>query len=150
MWLQEWSSDEATEAVRGVLERTTDIDAISAGNDQLANAAIGLLSERCMAGDVAVVGQDADLLSCQRVVEGLQLMTVYKPIGKLASRAAGLAVAMAKGELPKPDRYMQNGSGVAVPSYIEAPIAVFSHNMDETVIKDGFHSSDDVYRNVSH
>ncbi len=97
LWLDEWSSDEATEKVRKVLERTTDIDAISAGNDQLANAAISLLAERRMAGDVAVVGQDADLLSCQRVIEGLQLMSVYKPIAKLAEKAATLALALAQG-----------------------------------------------------
>lgn len=148
LWLEEWSSDEATEKVRAVLERTTDIDAISAGNDQLANAAIRLLAERRMAGDVAVVGQDADLLSCQRVVEGIQLMTVYKPIGTLAVRAASLAVSLARGEEPVPDRYVENGSGEPVPYFVEAPIAVFKHNMDNTVIKDGFHSSSDVYRNV--
>ncbi|MBL7007030.1 MAG: substrate-binding domain-containing protein, partial [Spirochaetia bacterium] len=91
IWLQEWSSDEATEKILEVLNRTTDIDAISAGNDQIANAAIRLLAERRLAGSIAVVGQDADLLSCQRVIEGLQLMTVYKPIEKLASRAAELA-----------------------------------------------------------
>lgn len=148
IWLQEWSFDEASNAVHEVLQQTTEIDAISAGNDQLANAAIGLLAERRMAGEVAVVGQDADLLSCQRVVEGLQLMTVYKPIEKLASRAAELAVSLAHGRLPKPDLLLQNGSGREIPSYIESPIAVYADNMQETVIKDGFHSYTDVYRNV--
>lgn len=149
IWLQEWSFDEASEAVREVLERSTDIDAISAGNDQLANAAIGQLAERRMAGDVAVVGQDADLLSCQRVIEGLQLMTVYKPIEKLASRAAKLAVDIVQGSMPEPDRYISNGSGEDIPYFVEIPIAVFKENMDDTIIRDGFHSADDVYRNAS-
>ncbi len=35
-----------------------------------------------------------------------------------------------------------------IPSYIEKPIAVFKSNMDDTIIKDGFHSAEDVYRNV--
>jgi len=99
-----------------------------------------------MAGEVAVVGQDADLLSCQRVVEGLQLMTVYKPIQKLASRAASLAIDLAEGEAPEPERYMENGSGEPVPYYLETPVAVYKHNMDNTIIKDGFHSAADVYR----
>lgn len=146
LWLQEWSSDEASDAVLKVLERTTDIDAISAGNDQLANAAIGRLAERRMAGTVAVVGQDADLLSCQRIVEGLQLMTVYKPIGRLAVRAAELAVSMAEGVTPEPDRYEQNGSGTEIPAYIESPVAVTAENMEQTIIKDGFHSYQDIYR----
>ena len=149
LWLEEWSSDEATVKIREVLERTTDIQAISAANDQLANAAIQLLAERRMAGSVAVVGQDADLLSCQRVVEGLQLMTVYKPIERLASRAAKIAVEIAQGRMPEPDRHMDNGSGVPVPFYMEPPQAVFASNMRETVIRDGFHAESDVYRNVA-
>lgn len=146
IWLEQWSSDEASARIQEVLERTVDIDAISAGNDQLANAAIQLLAERRMAGEVAVVGQDADLLSCQRVLEGLQLMTVYKPIAKLATRAAEVAVALADGEPPPPDRLVENGSGQEIPYYVEMPVAVFKHNMEETVIRDGFHSREDVYR----
>ena len=36
---------------------------------------------------VLVVGQDADLEACQRIVEGTQVMTVYKLMEKLAQRA---------------------------------------------------------------
>lgn len=148
IWLQEWSFDEALEKIGAVFERTTDFDAISCGNDQIAAAAIQLLSERRLAGKVAVVGQDADLISCQRVVEGTQLMTVYKPLAKLATRAARLAVAIAnKVDFPH-DVLKENGSGALIPSYIEAPIAVGKDNIDETVIRDGFHSAEDVYRNV--
>ena len=146
IWLEAWSSDEARARIGEVLERTTEIDAISAANDQIANAAIQLLSERRMAGEVAVVGQDADLLSTQRVVEGLQLMTVYKPIHRLATRAAELAVAIAEGNTPEPDRYVTNNSGSEIPYYVEEPQAVYRHNMDETIIRDGFHSAEDVYR----
>jgi D-xylose transport system substrate-binding protein len=149
IWLEAWSSDEARERIGDVLERTTDIDAISAANDQIANAAIQLLSERRMAGEVAVVGQDADLLSTQRVVEGLQLMTVYKPIHRLATRAVEIAVAIAAGDAPEPDRYTTNDSGTDIPFYVEEPQAVFSWNMDDTIIRDGFHSAEDVYRTIN-
>jgi D-xylose transport system substrate-binding protein len=148
IWLEEWSFDEALEKIGAFLERSTDIDAISCGNDQIANAAIQLLSERRMAGRVAVVGQDADLINCQRVVEGTQLMTVYKPIGKLASRAARLAMAIVEKTAFPYDTLMDNKSGEAIASYIETPVAVYKRNMDETVVKDGFHSQEDVYRNV--
>lgn len=148
IWLEAWSSDEAREKIGAVLDRTTDIDAISAANDQIANAAIQLLSERRLAGGVAVVGQDADLLSTQRVVEGLQLMTVYKPIQNLATRAAQLAVAIANGDPPPPDRMVTNDSGKEIPYYVEEPVAVYKSNMDQTIIRDGFHSAEDVYRTV--
>ncbi len=147
LWLEEWSFDEALARIGSVLDRTTDIDAISCGNDQIATAAIQQLSERRLAGKVAVVGQDADLINCQRVVEGTQLMTVYKPIAKLASRAAELAVSIARGKSIPNDTLLDNKSGAAIPSYIEKPIAVQKSNMDRTVIMDSFHSWEDVYRN---
>jgi D-xylose transport system substrate-binding protein len=77
-------------------------------------------------------------------------MTVYKPIQKLATRAAGLAITLARNEPFAYDTVMDNKSGTMIPSFIEKPTAVFKHNMDETIIKDGFHSATDVYRNVLH
>jgi D-xylose transport system substrate-binding protein len=148
IWLDEWSSDEALEKIGKVLERTTDIDAISCANDQIASAAIQLLSEYRLAGKVAVVGQDADTSACQKIVEGTQLMTVYKPIAHLAERAAEVAVAIAKGKAPEPDLVVDNRSGAMIPYYMEVPKAIFKGNMDKTVISDGFHSAEDVYRNV--
>ncbi|MDR2052215.1 MAG: substrate-binding domain-containing protein [Treponema sp.] len=147
IWLEEWSFDEALEKIRSILEETAAFDAIACGNDAIAQAAIQLLSERRMAGKIAVVGQDAELISCQYIVEGIQLMTVYKPIGKLAVRAAELTMAIAENRTIPYDILLDNGSGVRIPSYIEAPIAVFRDNMD-IVIRDGFHSREDVYRNV--
>ena len=147
IWLEEWSADEALEKIGLIFEQDLDWDAIACGNDAIANAAIQLLSERRRAGEVAVVGQDAELISCQRIVEGIQLMTVYKPIGKLAPRAARLALAMIRKEDLPPDMMLENGSGVLIPSYIEKPVAVFADNID-VVIRDGFHSREDVYRNV--
>jgi D-xylose transport system substrate-binding protein len=148
IWLDEWSFDEALVKIDEVFEKTTNFDAISCGNDQIASAAIQLLSERRLAGKVAVVGQDADLISCQRVVEGIQLMTVYKPIAKLAVRAARLAMAIATHKKFTFDNLQDNASGVMIPSCIEPPTAVYKWNMDETIINDGFHSAEDVYRNV--
>ncbi|MDR1957367.1 MAG: substrate-binding domain-containing protein [Treponema sp.] len=144
-WLEEWSFDEALEKIASVFEETLDIDAISCGNDQIAGAAVQLLSERRMAGTVAVVGQDAELISCQHIVEGAQLMTVYKPIGRLAAQAAQLAMAVAAGETLEPDTFLDNQSGIPIPSYIETPIPVFKDTM-EVIIKDGFHSYEDIYR----
>ena len=148
IWLDHWSFDEAQQKIGQVLERTRDIQAIAAGNDQVAEAAIRLLSERQLAGKVAVVGQDADLINCQRIMEGAQLMTVYKPIHLLASRAAELAVDMARKTMTAPERYLDNQSGKEIPYFVETPVAVFREDMDSTVIRDGFHSREDVYRSV--
>jgi D-xylose transport system substrate-binding protein len=147
IWLEEWSFDEALETIGAIFEETTDFDAIVCGNDNIANAAIQLLSERRLAGEVTVIGQDAELISCQRLVEGTQLMTVYKPIGNLAARAARVAMAMAEGQSLPYDALVDNGSGTPVPTYIEKSIAIYKDNID-VVIRDGFHSYEDIYRNI--
>ena len=153
IWLDEWSFDEALEKIGMIFDETTDFDAISCGNDGIAGAAIQLLSERRLAGKIAVVGQDADLSACQRIVEGTQLMTVYKPLGKIGVRAATLAVAIAKKardketEIPVPDIMIDNYSGIKIPAYLEKITSIYKNNIDD-VILDGFHSREDVYRNV--
>jgi len=148
IWLEHWSYDEALVEIGKVLDRTEDIQAISAANDLIAQAAIRLLSERQLAGKVAVVGQDADLVACQSIVEGTQLMTVYKPIQKLAARAAGLAVSMAKNDIPEADKFIDNNSEKQIPFFVESPIPVYRENLDTTILSDGFHSREDVYRNA--
>jgi D-xylose transport system substrate-binding protein len=145
IWLDFWSFDEARQKIGKVFEKTTNITAISCANDLLAGAAVSLLAELRLAGKVYVVGQDADLLACQRVVEGLQLMTVYKPLPALATRAAKLAVLLARKKLPEPDQYFDNRSGVKIPFFVEIPTAVYKEQMQATVIQDGFHSKEDVY-----
>ena len=63
----------------------------NASNDGTAGGAIQALKEAGLAGKVAVTGQDADLVACQRILAGTQSMTVYKPVHHLARRAAELA-----------------------------------------------------------
>jgi D-xylose transport system substrate-binding protein len=69
-------------------------------------------------------------------------------LSKLATRAAELAVALAEGRTLPPDTLLDNGSVAQIPSYIEKSIAVYKDNMD-IVIRDGFHSREDVYRTIT-
>ncbi|MDR2471691.1 MAG: substrate-binding domain-containing protein [Treponema sp.] len=153
LWLEEWSSDEALEKIGAVFEETVQFDAIMGGNDAIAGAAIRLLAERRLAGKVAVVGQDAELSACQRLVEGTQLMTVYKPIGNLGVLAAGLAAAIVRrnrGEevpLPPPSAMVDNHSGTPVPAWLETSTPIYRGGIGG-VIRDGFHSREDIYRNA--
>ena len=64
------------------------------GNDDLASQAFRALAENRLAGKVVLVGQDADLSGCQRIVEGTQTMTVYKSVEQLAQTAAEFAAAL--------------------------------------------------------
>lgn len=121
-------------------------DGIMAGNDNIAGHAIRALSEKRLAGSVCVVGQDADLDACQRIVEGTQCMTVYKPVEKLARRAAELSVALAKGGSIDVKEVISDGS-FSVPYERLEPVAVTKENMDE-VITGKYHEESDIYLNV--
>ncbi|MCR5591591.1 MAG: substrate-binding domain-containing protein [Lachnospiraceae bacterium] len=121
-------------------------DAIMCGNDNLAAHAIRALIEHRLGGKVCVVGQDADLEACQRIVEGTQYMTVYKPVEKLAIKAAERAVDMANG-IPLGLKYTFNDGTYDVPYEKLKPIAVTKANMDE-VITGKYHQKNEIYLNV--
>ena len=130
-----------------------EIDAVMCGNDGLAGYVIRSLSERQLAGEVVVVGQDADLEACQRIVEGTQSMTVYKPINDLAKEAAECTVKLARGEqivgdVLEASDVKENEDGQEVPYYGLEPVAVTAANMDDVIIASGFHSREEVYLNV--
>ncbi len=142
-----WLAEIGFSQVSNYLDHGGEADAFMCGNDDIASQVIRALSERRMAGEVCVVGQDADLGACQRVVEGTQAMTVYKPVEKLARRAAECAVTLARGEELKTAGTFFDGTQ-EVPYIGLEPIAVTAANMD-VIIEDGFHLREDIYLNVS-
>jgi D-xylose transport system substrate-binding protein len=146
-WIDDWRSESSHEFVSKILNSGEKVDAIIAANDQLAEGAITALSENRLAGEVFVTGQDAELGACQRIVEGTQGCTVYKPISILAEGAAEIAVKMAEGRDIGLNYTMSNGE-YNVPCRIYKPILVTKENIDETVIKDGFFTAEQVYRHV--
>lgn len=146
-WLAELAFDEMNEG----LEQSKDIVGVMCGNDDLASQAIRALAENRMAGDVPVVAQDAELSACQRIVEGTQTMTVFKPVEELAKKAAELSVALIKGETlsggPQDCNVISDGT-YDIPCYYIEPVAVTAENMDEVIISSGFHQAEDVYLNI--
>lgn len=146
---ENWRAEAAADYIYGHPDKVAQADAIMCGNDDLATQAVRALSERRLAGDILVVGQDADLAACQRIVEGTQLMTVFKPVEKLATRAAREAVALAKGEKLAGDDVTEMKSGEGTVPYIGLkPVSVNRNNIDEVIIGSGFHLKEDVYLNV--
>ena len=144
-----WRAEEAAAYIFAHPQIIAQADAIMCGNDDLATQAVRALAETRQAGDILVVGQDADLAACQRIVEGTQAMTVYKPVERLATRAAEVAVALANGEPLTGDDITFIDSGEYKIPYIGLePISVNRDNIDEVIIGSGFHLKEDVYLNV--
>ncbi len=144
-----WRAELAAAYVYDHVDVVSEADAIMCGNDNLASQVVHALAEKRLAGDILVVGQDADLEACQRIVEGTQVMTVYKPVEKLAQRAAECAVMLARGEEITGDdvSIMDNGS-YQIPYVGLLPVSVTEKNINDVIINSGFHLKEDVYLNV--
>ena len=144
-----WKAEEAGNYVYQNMDKVLLSDAIMCGNDDLASRVVHALAEKRLAGKILVVGQDADLEACQRIVEGTQLMTVYKPIEKLAQKAAQSAVMLAQGEAIEEESLSGYDDGSGTVPYLKIdPVSVNESNINEVIIKSGFHLKEDVYLNV--
>jgi D-xylose transport system substrate-binding protein len=147
-WAEDWNPDSAYKYTQSLLNKGKKFNAVIAANDSLASAVIEALSEWRLAGKVPVVGHDADLSGCQRIVEGTQLMTVYKPIRKLAYRAADLAFALALEKTVKTNAAPTFNGKYMIPSEIIPPVAIDKTSID-LIIKDGYHTRESIYLNIS-
>ena len=143
-YASEWKGEEAFNYLSENPEKADRADAVMCGNDSLAGQAVRYYSEKRRAGRIPIVGQDADLDACQRVVDGTQTMTVYKSIDVLAKKAAESAVSLAKGNSVAGTTQIENGR-YNVPCVNIAPIMVTKDNMDTVIIDGGFHLREDVY-----
>lgn len=145
IWLSDWSSEEAETAFSKALTVTGRPDGVIAANDMLAESLIRVLSRRSFLDGTLVTGMDADLAACQRVVEGTQTMTVYKPIAPLAMSAAQYAVKLARHESLDITQFISDGE-YQVPFVKLQPVAVDRFNMKDVIVKEGFHRLEEIYR----
>jgi len=145
-WAEGWIRETAYSFVSEQISTNGEnIKAIICGNDSLAWGAIDALSEAQMAEQVQVVGQDADLVACQRIVTGKQALTVYKPIKNLVEKTVEVCLQLVNGEEIKSETIINDGT-YDVPYIVIGVQAVTKENIDDTVIKDGFHLYEDVYQ----
>ena len=127
-----WLAELAAEYVYEHMDVVIKADAIMCGNDDIASRVVPALAEKQLAGKIMVVGQDADLEACQRIVEGTQLMTVYKPVERLAQRAAECAVILAQDEEIKGDDVTMLDNGSFLVPYVGLdPVSVTKEKINE-------------------
>ena len=144
---REWKAEEALNITENALTQTNNnIQAVVASNDGTAGGAIRAIEEQNLTGKVIVTGQDAELAACQRIAEGKQTMTVYKPIKPLAYAAVDAAMKLAHGERVETHDTVDNGK--PIPAILIPPVSVDRSNMADTVIRDGYHKLEEVYANV--
>lgn len=145
-WATDWKPEEAKKIVNAAIAaKGANFDVVLASNDGTAGGAIQALLEEGLAGKVLVTGQDADLAACQRIAKGTQSMTIYKPLKLLAEKGAELAVKLAKRQPIVARDEIDNGA-VKVPSVFLEVKVVTKENLEDTVIADGLHRKEAVFR----
>ena len=93
-----------------------------------------------------ITGGDSEAAAIQRILTGEQYSTIYLAIKQQAETSAQIAVAAAQGkDAPADvvDAKVDNGAK-QVPSVLLSPIAVTKDNINDTVIKDGFLTVDEI------
>jgi D-xylose transport system substrate-binding protein len=139
----DWDNQKALTIFEQMLQSTkNNIQAVLAANDGLANSVISAETSHKVPY-APVTGQDATSEGIQHILAGQQCMTVYKAVKKEADAAANVAIALAKGQTPNAPDQTKNGSQ-QTPSVLLTPVAVTKSNINDTVIKDGFLTKDQI------
>jgi D-xylose transport system substrate-binding protein len=101
------------------------------------HALVQALEDKGWSGRALVSGQDADPAAIERIFDGSQLMTVYKPVGNEARAAAEAAMKLARHEDVESRAEVPNGT-LTTKAILLPPICVTQENAKQTVLKDGF------------
>jgi D-xylose transport system substrate-binding protein len=145
VFLNEWDEKEGYKNTLELLEKNVDIDAIIAGNDEIARGVIRALKEVGKQDGILIAGMDADLPNIQMVIKGEQTCTILKPYEKMATAAADIAVKMARNQkIGKTYKTVSNG-GKLVPAILYSGIIVNKENVSYTIIEEGYQKEEDVY-----
>jgi len=143
----DWSPDKAQQEMEQAITAIgkNGFVGVYAANDGTAGGAIAAMKGNGVdPKKIPTTGQDAELAAIQRILIGEQYMTVYKAIKPEAEQAAELAVKLAKGETPAAPKDKVNNGTKDVPSILLTPIAVTKDNINDTIVKDGFWSVDEI------
>jgi D-xylose transport system substrate-binding protein len=148
-FIPDWKPEEALKMAENALTQNNDnIQAFVVSNDGMAGGVVQALGNRGLAGKVLVTGQDAQIDALQRIAEGTQTMTIYKPIVALASGAVEAAIKLAKKEPLTTSPFTNDVIKKDIPAILLEVVTVDKSNLMDTVIKDGYAKYEDIYKNV--
>jgi D-xylose transport system substrate-binding protein len=127
-----------TEMQQALTKLNNNVQGVLSPNDGIAGGVIAALKQQHLDGKVVVTGQDATTQGLQYILEGVQSMTVFKPIVAEANTAAKVAVGLAEGKKNAVSSVAKtklgNGAG-RVPTVLLQPIVVTKANVG-LVVKD--------------
>jgi D-xylose transport system substrate-binding protein len=139
-----WDSQKALTIYEQMLQAAKQpFDATLAANDTIANATISARKARKLAS-IPTSGLDATPEALQHILAGEQTFTIYFSIKDQATKAANLAVQIARGQKPTGITNQLDNGKKKVPTILLAPQTIRKDNIGETVIADDFASWKDV------
>ena len=155
-WVDNWDAANALKIMENVLTaQNNQIDAVVASNDGTALGALQALKAQQLAGVVPISGQDATADGCNSIVKGEQTVSVYKDIRQLSPLAVDMVDKLLKGEtIPDLKNYtmaeLTNDTSKTgeVPCLFLPVQQVTKDNVYDLIVKSGFQSYDDVYRDI--
>lgn len=154
-WVDNWDAANALKMMENILTaQNNKIDAVVASNDGTALGELQALAAQGLAGKVPISGQDATADGCNSIVKGEQTVSVYKDIRLLSPKAVDLMDALLKGQSFEglKDYTLKELTNEEMEGSIKAlflPVQqVTKDNVYELIVKSGFQSYDDVYRDI--
>jgi len=156
-WVENWDPANAVKDMENILtSQNNAVDAVVASNDGTALGALQALNAQKLAGIVPISGQDATAAGCNSIVKGQLTVTIFKDTRLLSPLAVDLADNLIQGktvadmksytmaELTNDKTKTGSVSAVFLPV-----VQVTKDNVYDLVVKSGFQSYDDVYKDIA-
>jgi len=154
-WVDNWDAANAEKMMENILTaQNNQIDAVVASNDGTALGELQAMKAQKLAGVVPISGQDATADGCNSIVKGEQTVSVYKDIRLLSPKAVDMMDALLKGQpvTGLQEYTLKVLTGEDLDGSIQAlflPVKqVTKDNVFDLIVKSGFQSYDDVYRDI--
>jgi D-xylose transport system substrate-binding protein len=155
-WVENWDAAKAEAMMENILTaQQNKIDAVVASNDGTALGELQAMKAQALAGKVPISGQDATADGCNSIVLGQQTVTVYKDTRLLSPKAVDMIDALIKGQTPAGLQSFslatltgnKDAKGDVQANFLPV-VQVTKANVYDLIVKSGFQSYDQVYRNV--
>jgi D-xylose transport system substrate-binding protein len=156
-FVENWDPANAVKDMENILTAQNNaVDAVVASNDGTALGALQALNAQKLAGIVPISGQDATAAGCNSIVKGQLTVTIFKDTRLLSPLAVDLADNLIQGktvadmksytlaELTNDKTKTGKVSAVFLPV-----VQVTKDNVYDVVVKSGFQSYDDVYKDIA-
>jgi D-xylose transport system substrate-binding protein len=133
-----WDAPTAGREFSTILAAHPKVKAVMVANDTMAGAVITDLKNSHLAGQVAVSGQDASAAGLQRIMDGTQCFTIYKPTTGEAGPAMDAIAQLVTGQAPTTNGTTEDPkTHQKVPSILATPTAITKANVAKP-LNDGY------------